>query len=313
VAVARRRNTSSKRNRGSRVVVDRVFGLAWAVRLGKVVCALGLVVVICVGLGRLRRQVCGLAEYRGAVRLELVDLPDWLEREEHRHIVESVIAAAGLSAGDAYLDADLVGRVGRRMARSGWIRRVVGVEKCYGCLIRARCEFRKPLAWVMHGDYCYLIDGDGVRLPGRYSHGQVKGAGLVQIAGVDGGPPGAGERWVGEDLQAGVKLAVLLDGCAFRGQVRGVLVHNYGGRENSRESHIELATDRAGSRIRWGRAPGCEVGIEPSAREKIALLQGLYRRYRRIDMGRSYVDVRRSAHSVDVAAESGVLVGGLRS
>lgn len=92
-----------------------------------------------------------------------------------------------------------------------------------------------------------------------------------------------------------------------------MLVHNYGGRENSRESHIQLATDLPGSRIRWGRAPGCEVGIEPSAGEKIALLRGLYRRYQRIDMGRSYVDVRRSAHSVDVAAESGVLVGGLRS
>jgi hypothetical protein len=293
--------------------VDPVVGRARAVRVAKVVCALGLVAVVCVGLGRLRRHVYGLAEYRGPVRLELVDLPDWLERDEHRHIVESVIAAAGLSRGDAFLDGELVGRVGRQMARSGWIRRIVGVEKCYGRVIRVRCEFRTPLAWAMHGDYCYLIDGEGVRLPGRYSHVQVKGAGLVQLAGVHAGPPVAGAPWVGEDLRAGVELAALLEGCAFRGQVRGVLVHNYGGRENSREAHIELATDRPGSRIRWGRAPGCEVGIEPSAGEKIALLRGLYRRYQRIDMGRSYVDVRRSAHSVDVAAESGVLVGGLRS
>ena len=311
--MARRRNTSSRQKRGSRVGLDRAVGRARAVRLAKAVCALGLVALICVGLGRLRRQVCGLAEYRGEVRLELVDLPDWLERGEHRHIVESVIGAARPSGGDTFLDAELVGRVGRQMARSGWIRRVVTVEKCYGRVIRARCEFRKPLAWVMHGDYCYLIDGEGVRLPGRYSHGQVKGAGLVQIAGVHAGPPASGEPWVGEDLRAGVKLAALLEGCAFRGQVSGVLVHNYGGRENSRESHLQLATDRPGSRIRWGRAPGCEVGIEPSAGEKIALLRGLYRRYQRIDMGRSYVDVRRSAHSVDVAAESGVLVGGLRS
>jgi hypothetical protein len=311
----RRRKTSAKKKGGLRAALnlDPAVRQVWVAGLGKCAVVLALVGATAVGMNWLRGYVHALPEYNTELRLELVGMPAWLERPEHRHIVDSVRAAAAVSSDCEYLDEDLARRIAGELGRSGWIRSVGTVEKCYGGAIRAKCEFRKPIAWVMCGDWCYLVDGEGVRLPGRYAHIQVKGAGLLQIAGVRESPPDVGAVWPGRDLTAGVQLAEMIEGCDFRKQINGVLVYNYNGREDSYEPHIQLATDRPGGRIRWGRAPGSEVGIEPSAGQKIALLRGIYRKYRRVDMGRPYVDIRRSPYSVDVPTESGDCELSLRS
>jgi hypothetical protein len=70
-----------------------------------------------------------------------------------------------------------------------------------------------------------------------------------------------------------------------------VRVDNHLGRVNPLLPQIELMTDRPGSRIWWGRAPGEEHGCEINSAQKIALLESLYRQSGRIDMNRSYVNV----------------------
>ena len=295
----RRRKTSKGWLAGMRTRLGSGLSRRQALWLVAFVLAGGLLTAMAVGMARLEQYVYSLPEYQKPVRVELVNLPDWLTEEANQHIVESIRALAGVTADDRILDNALAGQVGRRVGESGWISRVISVRKRYGGVVEVDCDFRQPLAWVMHGDSCYLIDANCVRLPGRYSHAQIVSAGMVQILGVGSAPTAPGLLWTGQDLRAGVEVATMLATKPFREQVTAILVYNYDGREDTYRPHIELATDRPG-RIRWGRAPGEELSLEPTAVQKMALLTGLYNKYHRVDMGQPYVDIRRSPYEVDV-------------
>ena len=311
----KRRNkptTKKEKHSGWISVGPRLSGIRTA-RAAKLAFVVGVTCAALLGLGRLQRYVHSLPDYHKRLRLELADVPPWLQRPQNRHILQSVKQEAGISQEQSHLDDGLTQRLAARLGRSGWVRKVVSVEKCYGGRIVARCEYRQPIAWVMHGDWCFLVDDACVRLPGRYAHVQVARAGLLQVAGVRSPPPEVGQPWDGEDLADAIRLVSQLADQPFREQIVGVLVYNHDGREDPYEAHIELATDQPGNRIRWGRAPGEELGLEPTAEQKLALLQGLYRKYRRVDMGKSYVDIRRSPYSVDVPTEPATARSALRS
>ena len=100
------------------------------------------------------------------------------------------------------------------------------------------------------------------------------------------------------DLQAALRVIGLLTHCIWREQVRAVSVSNHGGRRDPSAAHIRLLL--GGSEVRWGRAPGEEMGVEIPAADKIAVLQGLYNQHGRIDAGRRHVDVRFSRTDVGV-------------
>jgi len=314
MAKKRRSKPTPKREKTSGwIALTPHLSKARTVRAAKLACVLAVTLVVLLGLSRLRGYVYSLPDYHRPLRLELADVPPWLQHWQNRHVLQSVEQDAGIWQEQDYLDDGLTQRLAERLARSGWVRKVVSVEKCYGGRIVARCEYRQPVAWVMHGDWCFLVDNECVRLPGRYAHVQVARAGMLQVAGVRSAPPQVGQPWAGEDLSDAVKLIRQLAEQPFREQIIAVLVYNHGGREDPYEAHMELATDRPGNRIRWGRAPGEELGLEPSAEQKLALLQGLYRKYRRVDMGKSYVDIRRSPYSVDVPTEPPMASSALRS
>ncbi|HUW84686.1 MAG TPA: hypothetical protein VMZ31_18035 [Phycisphaerae bacterium] len=314
MARKRRSKAKSKREPGSGwIALGGYLSKARTVRVAKLACVVGVTLAALLGLGRLRGYVYSLPDYHTPVRLKLADVPPWLQRRQNHHILQSVEQEAGISPEQSYLDDGLTQCVAERLGRSGWVRKVVSVEKCYGGRIVARCEYRQPIAWVMHGDWCFLVDDECVRLPGRYAHVQIASAGLLQIAGVSSPPPDVGQPWDAEDLSAAIKLVTELADQPFREQIIAVLVYNYDGREDPYEPHMELATDQPGNRIRWGRAPGQELGLEPTAEQKLALLQGLYRKYRRVDMGKSYIDIRRSPYSVDVPTEPATARSALRS
>jgi hypothetical protein len=314
MAKKRRSKTVAKKEKRSSLtgVGPRLSGIGTA-RAAKLAVVVGVTCAALLGLSRLQRYVHSLPDYRVPVRLELADVPPWLQRSQNEHILQSIRQEAGISPQESYLDEELTRSVAERLEASGWVRKVVSVEKCYGGRIVARCEYRQPIAWVMHGDWCFLVDDECVRLPGRYAHVRIANAGLLQIAGVNSPPPDVGQPWDAPDLSAAIELVTELADQPFREQIIAVLVYNYDGRENPYEPHMELATDRPGTRIRWGRAPGQELGLEPTAEQKLALLQGLYRKYRRVDMGKSYIDIRRSPHSVDVPTEPTAAHSALRS
>ncbi|MBN1346786.1 MAG: hypothetical protein JXQ73_29110 [Phycisphaerae bacterium] len=241
------------------------------------------------GLPVVETYVAGLPQYQAPLAIELVDPPEWLEA--NAHVAQDIVERCGVVERDRRLTPGLAKRAVDSLSHVGWIRQVHEVSIGADNVIRICCDYREPLAWVSHGGFYYLVDEEHVRLPGRYSHEEVdRDSGLLLVMGVVAPPPDEGARWEGADLKAGVKMVRLLRDKPYFDQITGVIVANYGGRLDRRASHIELATDRD-ARIRWGRAPGEEVD-EPTAEEKLAHLQGIWRDHDRVDMGRPWVDIQ---------------------
>jgi hypothetical protein len=222
-----------------------------------------------------------------------VGLPEWLVLEANRYILEDLETACALSPVDRVLDSTLARRIAENLAERGrgWVADVERVEIHPNGIVAVQCRFRRPLAWVQHGDACYLIAEDGVRLPGRYLPSDASQSGLMIIRGVSGPVPPVGSPWPGADAKAGVRVVEACYTKAFRQQITAVAVDNYGGRLARRRPHIELVTNRPGRRIWWGRAPGEEDGFEISAAQKLVLLESLYLQWGRVDMDRPYVSV----------------------
>jgi hypothetical protein len=257
--------------------------------VGNLILLAGLGVGGAYGLPQLERYVSRLPEYQHPLRAELVDLPAWLQGNPH--VADRIVESAALEKKDRRLDRMLASRLGQRIAANGWVKQVRQVSIGADDVIRIGCDYREPVAWVAHGSFFYLVDRDRVRLPGRYTRDELsRDGGLLTIAGVDKPPPAEGKPWSGADLQAGVKMVRLLRDRPYYNQLTEVVVENYGGRRDRHRSHIQIGTDNGG-RVLWGRAPGEEID-EPNADQKLAHLQGIWREYRRVDMGRPWVDIQ---------------------
>ncbi len=262
---------------------------ASAIALVVAIAAVGLVI----GMRHLKRNVHAMARYDVTLRLEWQNLPDWLQTDANAHILRGIEQRADLHDYDHLLDPRVAQRVGESLTESdiGWVKSVDRVVVRPDGAVAVSCQFRRPKAWVHHGRYCYLSDAEGVRLPGRYDPVDCRDNALMMIEGVESAPPPVGQAWGGVDLTSGLKLADLLVDRPFRNQIESINVANHSGRRDKNRPHIELATDRASSRIWWGRPPGEEFGTEISAAQKLTLLETLYRQWGRIDMNRAYVNI----------------------
>jgi hypothetical protein len=255
-------------------------------------------------LDRLEVHVHGMPKYdKFVLAIEWQDLPELLRRPDNRHILESLQTRIDLRTTDRILDPDLARRVGESLSEPsiGWVKSVDRVTVQPDGVLAIKCTFREPVAYVQHDDACYLVDRDGVLLPGWYRTEDCSTSKLLLITGVKQKPPTVGYPWIGSDLQSGLKLAGLISGRSFRNQVDRIIVTNYEGRLDRKRPYIELATDRAGSRIWWGQPPNQEDGTETTADQKLALLDWLFHEHGRIDLNRAYVDVRTHPNSVSIA------------
>lgn len=261
---------------------------------------------VMVGLGRLEQTVQAQERFSRELALEWVNLPDWLKVRDNRHILENLARRVNLRVEDRMLDPDLARRLGETLLgpEVGWVKSVERVIVRPDGVVTISCAFRRPTAWIAHGKYCYLIDEAGVRLPGRYEVASCEGAALMIVDGVKMTPPEVGAVWRGTDLAAGLKLATKLADKSYRHQIRHILVENYDGRQDRSRPHIELVTDRPGSRVWWGRAIGEELGMEITAQQKLVLLQALYDQMGRIDMDKPYVNIMTSPNYISLPETS---------
>ena len=257
------------------------------------------------GFGRLEQKAHAQERFDRELVLEWADLPEWLKLHDNRHILDGLTRRVDLRSTDRLLDEQLAGRLGRALSdpEVGWVRSVDRVVIYPDGVVSIRCQFREPVAWVCQGKFCYLVDWEGVRLPGRYEVADCEGSSLMIIDGVRMKPPDVGQAWRGADLSAGLKLAMKLRSHSFRHQVNRIMVDNYDGRVDRSRPHIELVTDRAGSRIWWGRAADEEFGTEISAEQKLTLLQTLYDQWGRIDLNRPYVNIMTWPDRIALPAE----------
>jgi hypothetical protein len=168
----------------------------------------------------------------------------------------------------------------------GWIAKIDSVRRLPAGRFEIRATYRVPEALVQLEEYFLLVDRAGVRLPGRYAYDPM----WPIVQGVAANPPTPGSVWDGDDLRAGLAVIHELSNEPFANQITGVLVDNFGGRGNPRASHIEVATDRAGGRIRWGSAPGFEQE-ENLVAHKLAILRRNFQRTGRLDAGYPVIDI----------------------
>ena len=229
-------------------------------------------------LGRLEDRLLAKPEFASAPRIKLVGVPE--------DIRDEVMTAVEPTCTTSWVAPDLCKRLAVALAGNPWVRQVKKVRKYYGGQIAIDCTYRRPVAWIQQDGVFYAVDSDLVRLPGSYGYGP----GLMLVQGVSSPVPAAGKVWRGADTSAGVELADILSRQEFCGQILGILVHNFGGREAPRAKHIELATDQPGGRIIWGSAPGYEIE-ENSVDQKLRILLQNYKNTGRIDANHQVIDV----------------------
>jgi len=197
---------------------------------------------------------------------------------------------------------------------NAWIERIVSIERVYRPerneqAIRITAEFRKPLGFIVQGDTYYLVEKlheettsaeagtertvqSAVQLPGKYTEADHRAlAALPVVRGVDEVAPEPGQCWRSESAIAGLKLAELLTGTPYAGQIAAIDVSNLGGKMNPHDPYITLQTV-FGSRVWWGRPVGAEGFVEIPSAAKLKALGTIFMRYSRIDARCPYVDIR---------------------
>lgn len=280
-----------------------------AIRRGALVAVIVAVVGAAgvLGLRRLEGHVHALNRFE-QVQLWVYweDCPDFLQSNANAHILRALEHEIALTASDTVLDEGLAHRVAESLSRPsiGWVKQVKRVIVRPDGRISILCDFREPAAYVAMGRTCYLVDSEGVRLPGEYAVEDCESSRLLMIRGVAETQPDVGQPWIGDDLSSGLRLVSMLYQQPFRDQVASINVENFGGRVSPRQPHLVMATNRPGSRIWWGRPPNDENGIENTARQKLALLQQLYSEYGRIDINQPFIDVRTYPNSVSIPHSS---------
>ena len=185
-----------------------------------------------------------------------------------------------------WTDDHLCEEMADRLGAVGWVAKVNFVRRSGAGRFEISARYRQPTALVQQSGDFIMVDSEAVRLPGRYTYDPT----WRIVQGVAAPAPKVGTAWGGEDLRAGLSILKAIVHEPFGHQITAVLVDNFGGRRDPRGSHIELATDRAGGRIRWGSAPGLELE-ENLTEQKLALLRENYGKTGRADARHPVIDV----------------------
>ena len=174
-------------------------------------------------------------------------------------------------------DPRLVDTVVAYYERHPWVARVRRVEKKFPNGLTVELDLRRPVAAVYRQGGYFLVDREGVRLPGDFDRVPQLPFFVAPVVGVSSDPPLAGRRWEDPALQAAVRVADALvqEGVPRQLAVRAIDVTNVGGRVNRRQSEIVVwAEDHVA--IEWGRAGDParpEGGLERTAADKLHNLE----------------------------------------
>jgi hypothetical protein len=235
----------------------------------------------------------------GPLTVELVDRPAWMSDYLARQIAGTVPRRAA-----SPFDHDLLVDAVAKLKANPWVRQVRQVRRAYGegpgDTLVVDCEYRAPIALVKWGEYYWLVDNDGYKLPDQFTEAdlpQVTGGreGHTEIrvvTGVRKPPPEDGHPWPGGDLSAGLDMAKLLHGKGFLDGITGIDVSNYGGRLGRGDPQVVLDT-RDHTQVWWGRPPlADDFLVEVPVAKKLATLEAVVRQYGRVDAGKAWLDVR---------------------
>lgn len=185
-----------------------------------------------------------------------------------------------------------------------WIKEIRSVRRAYGekpgDTLEIDCDYRAPIALVHWGEYYWLVDGEGVKLPDQFLPNQVprvvvgrdRKVNIRMIEGVAQAPPPSGKKWVSPDLSAALEMVKALYGLSYAEEIVKVDVNNFAGRRNDKEAQIVLIT-KYGSEVRWGQPISAEDFFsEESPGNKLAFMKAIYEDYGRVDGKHRWIDIR---------------------
>jgi hypothetical protein len=249
-------------------------------RLWIIVAWIGTFAVIAKGLHKLDPIVRQIKD--GDTRIVWVGVPDWLQTENWRYLLDDLEHLVNLNPDTDPYDDRVCPWVAETLSASPWISQVRKVSKQLDGQVRVYADFRRPYAAIEHDGMAYLIDEVGVRLPEQWPAYAVNRGGWLVLRGVKAATPELGQRWVGQDVVAGLKLvsfmyrAELAQRLPFRKEIHAIDVGNFDGKRDRRAGRLQLITKNPESYIHWGLPPGEEYGIESTAEAKIAMLTTLF-------------------------------------
>lgn len=254
-----------------------------------------------VGVRGMKRYVESRLTYtKVPPRVILKDQPAWMSD----FLAGQICLAAQPSTTGSIYDRQLLQDVAAGLKLNPWVRQVKQVRRVYGNApgdtLEIDCDFRTPIALVHAGEFFWLVDTEGVKLPQQFSAQQVPKVvigrdGRMNIRIIDGvknAAPSAGKIWPGDDLAAGISLAKLLSNQVFAEEVVKIDVRNFAGRLDPREAELVLITQYK-TQVRWGRsADAKDAFVEVSANQKLDVLRRVFQQYGRIDANQPWIDIR---------------------
>jgi hypothetical protein len=258
--------------------------------------AAGLVLVVIATKRYVDQRIAAPA---GPLNIVLVNKPAWMSDFLAQQISATIPRANGST-----FDRDLLVEATNTLEANPWVREVHQVRRVYGQrpgdTMEVDCEFRAPIALVQWGEYYWLVDGDGVKLPEQFTANHVPRIVIGRdgrlniriITGVKQPPAATGEKWAGQDLVAGLGMVKLLYGKPYAEEIVTVNVANFAGRKDNREAQIVLGTSY-GTQIRWGLPLDAkDFFAEVPVSQKLDDLSLVKQQYGRVDAGQPWIDIR---------------------
>jgi hypothetical protein len=257
--------------------------------------------VIWYGVGSwqgVRQHVLSSPEYW--VRQENVEItpqPPWVRTD----IRGEVFRDSSLDGPLSIMDADLVERIANAFSLHPWISEVRGVTKRYPASIQVDLEYRLPVCMVEGPlNRLFPVDSEGILLPGK-DFTPVEVGNYPRLTGIDTVPVGPeGTNWGDARVLGGAEIAAVL-GPVWKEFGLERIAPSAADFERPHETIYELHTN-GGTRIVWGRAPGCDMPGEVPAADKVERLKRYFAENGTLEgpTGRQEIDVR-SLRSLYVA------------
>jgi hypothetical protein len=242
-------------------------------------------------------------------RLIMTDAPPWLSGAILRELASQAVDFALYNKDHPEyaaelrdpLNGDILSRIAAiytadpTYGEDAWIKKINFVRRVWlpdQQVIEISAEYRQPAGLVELSGMYYLIDTEGVRLPGAYPPKILPALHwLIQIKGASGPVPPPGSAFDSHSINVALQMINLLSAQPYAWQIQAVDVSNLDGKVNPDAPEITLLTT-FGGQVWWGVAPGKEGFYEVPATRKLDSLLKIYQQYRRIDAGEPYVDIR---------------------
>lgn len=228
-------------------------------------------------------------------QIEVTEPQGWVPA----HLVEDILVRSELPQQVSLLKPGLCRDVALAFSGNPWVRSVESVRLTQKPALRARLEYRQPVALVESNKGWLPIDIDGVLLPASdFTVDDIDR--LPHITNVQSTPAGdVGDPWGGLLVASAAKIAAALtpehDMEIYwnRFELTAIVVPTIEeGVATEAELIFELSTT-GGSRIIWGKPPGSD-DLEPTVEQKIGRMEQYLSSYGKFDEpdGPYRVDIR---------------------